>query len=127
MEIGYDFLVAIILILFSITMVGFFVTSLLTREQFEFIDYMSVTTMIFSFNILIYFILGVIFSFFNYDPEGDQVIVGSIYFVTYFLLTFFSSLWVLRNTHSFARTRVFLSLFYAATYAAIFTFFGGIL
>ncbi|GEM_PF-6080197 len=127
MEIGYDFLVAIILILFSITMVGFFVTSLLTREQFEFIDYMSVTTMIFSFNILIYFILGVIFSFFNYDPEGDQIIVGSIYFVAYFLLTFFSSFWVLRNTHSFARTRIYLSLFYATTYAAIFTFFGGIL
>lgn len=127
MEIGYDFLVAIILILFSITFVVFFLTSLITKEQFEFIDYVTVTTMIFSFNILIYFILGVLFSFFNYSPDSDMLLVGIVYFILYFGLTFLVSLSALKNTLSFAKTRIILALVYSAIYASIFTFYGGIL
>ena len=127
LEMGYELFIALLLILLTITVLVFFITSIITREQFEFIDYIQVTGMIFSFNILIYLLLGVFFSLFNYDPEQTPLIVGISYFILYFGLITGACFWVLRNSLMFIRTRWIVSLVYAAIYATLFTVFGGIL
>lgn len=128
MEVGFDFLAGGLLALLTISIVIFFLTSRLIKEEFEFIDYVSVTGMIFAFNLLIYLILGVVLSLFDYDTTGESVmLVALLFFIMYLALSFFTSFWVLRNTIMFVRTRVIVSIIYGTIFAALFTLFGGIL
>ena len=128
MEYGYEFLAGGLIALLAISIVVFFITSLVIKEEFEFIDYISVTGMIFAFQLLIFLILAVVLSLFDYQSlQNDILLLVISFFLSYASLSYLSAYWTLRNTIMFAKTRTIVSLIYAFIFATIFTLFGGIL
>ena len=116
-----------LLIITVVVVLMLWVASKVFMEDFEFVEYLTMCTMIIVVTFLFHFVVPVMFIGFidRYDflSRTDIILIRWMMFGAYLVLLFFPILFILRNSFMFFKPRFFLSVIYVLILSVLLVIF----